>query len=104
MNIIEKNLINGVLRNKENPDTFKIPTQKQKDSLKEGDYVYIGILIYTANIDAERTWVQIETIKDKYYVGKIVKDLTLIQSIKKDDLIYFESKNILKIVKKKQLV
>lgn len=53
-------LIDGVERNREAPDTFEIPSDEEKAAVKEGMFVKLGFVL--SGVDgpsAERMWVKV---------------------------------------------
>jgi hypothetical protein len=90
-------LIDGVERNKQHPQTFEIPTDEQKDNVFADDFVKIGV-------EGERFWVRV-TIRDgAHYVGQIKSYLVGKWGLKFDDEIAFEAKHILAVANKLRVV
>lgn len=61
-------LDNCVLRNKQHPDTFEIPSKERIRALKPGEYVK---LIFLGGQGAERMWVSITKIAGDKFTGKL---------------------------------
>ncbi|ADG71726.1 DUF2314 domain-containing protein [Brachyspira murdochii] len=86
-------LENAFELNKEYPDTFKIPPQKEIDSLKLDDYVK---LIFTEeNAVPERMWVKITNINGDNFTGILDNDPYCLKSVKCGDKIVFKTENII---------
>jgi hypothetical protein len=87
-------LMNGVLLNKEAPETFKIPSDKERRSAEIGDYVKIGL--ESEAMGGERFWVEITAKRDDgHYIGRIDNDLEDGWGVNCDDLIVFGPDNVL---------
>ncbi|WP_157151709.1 DUF2314 domain-containing protein [Brachyspira sp. SAP_772] len=92
-------LENAFELNKEYPDTFKIPSKKEIDSLKVNDLVK---LIFVEENDSsetipERMWVKIIEINKDNFVGILDNNPYYIESIKYGDEIVFKVENIIDI-------
>lgn len=91
--MIKYYLENAFELNREYPDTFKIPPQKEIDSLKPDDYVK---LIFTEeNAAAERMWVKITNINGDNFTGILDNDPYSLKSVKCGDEIIFKTDNII---------
>lgn len=51
------NIVNAVKRAEENPDTFYIPSQAERDNVQPGDFV--KICIQDADMPGERFWCKV---------------------------------------------
>jgi len=86
------NFINGQEMNKQNPDTFHIPSQEELDTLKEGVFIKVGH-------NAERFWAEITSIEDSGSIyARVDNDLLNEHPFKCDDKILVENKHILDIL------
>ncbi|WP_297204001.1 DUF2314 domain-containing protein [uncultured Brachyspira sp.] len=86
-------LENAFELNKEYPDTFKIPSKKEINSLKTDDYVK---LIFTEeNAVPERMWVKITNINGDNFRGILDNDPYNLKSVKCGDEIVFKTENII---------
>ncbi len=84
--------IDGVERNRLNPRTFRIPSEKQKDRINLGDMVKIGSEFSDG---AERFWVSVLSIKDNGTMTGTVSNYLLTAHLDFDDVVKFERKHIL---------
>lgn len=91
--MIKYYLENAFELNKEYPDTFKIPPQKEIDSLKDGDYV--KLIFAEENTAAERMWVKITEINGDNFIGILDNDPYGLKSVKCGDKIVFKTENII---------
>ena len=92
-------LENAFELNKEYPDTFKIPSKKEIDSVKVNDLVK---LIFVEKNDSpetipERMWVKIIEINKDNFVGILDNKPYYIESVKYGDKIVFKIENIIDI-------
>lgn len=85
------NFIDGQEKNKQNPDTFQIPSQKELDKLKEGIYIKVGH-------NGERFWAEVNSIEENGSIyARVDNDLVNEHPFKCDDKILVENKHILDI-------
>lgn len=92
-------LENGVERNKQHPDTFKIPTIEEIGELKVDDLVK---LMFNENGTVERMWVivsEIEAFDDGKlrFKGTLDNEPYELKSVGLGDVIEFSSENIISI-------
>lgn len=73
------------------PQSFDIPTFSEINSLKVGDFAK---LIFKQDERGERMWVQIISILDGQYTGRLDNNPVLV-SLNVNDTVYFEQKNII---------
>ena len=92
-------LENAFELNKEYPDTFKIPSQKEIDSLKVNDLVKLIFVEKNGSPETipERMWVKIIEINKDNFVGILDNKPYYIESIKYGDEIVFKVENIIDI-------
>lgn len=81
-------LLDGVLKNQQHPDTFHIPSQKVKDALSSGDYVKVCD-------NNEKFWVELQSINGDELVGRVDNDLVFEHPFKCDDIITFEKRHVI---------
>ena len=96
-------IINGVLKNKENPKTFNIPSDIEKLELKIWDNVIIWYELIDWNIYKwERVNVKIVDIKNNEITWQIDDDIIHYKELELEywNIINFHIDNILSIIKK----
>jgi hypothetical protein len=70
------NFIDGVERNLNHPLTFEIPSNTEKNALRQGDYIKVGVIIDNETDEGERFWMQVRHITPSgTIVGIIDNDL-----------------------------
>jgi hypothetical protein len=95
---------------KENPVTFRIPSRLDRDSLEVKDFAKCIFLDKEGR--GERMWVQIFEIstcpcgncQNKLYIGGCSNQPTQIERPKLGDLVAFEPKNVIQIMKDKDAI
>ena len=88
-------LIDGVGRNAENPNTFDIPSQYEIDSLKEGDFVKLGFINEDdGGPSGERMWVKFGEKVEGVFRGTL-HNVPAFLGMKYGDPIVFEARHIL---------
>ncbi len=79
-------LINGEARAKAHPDTWEIPTPRERMSLEAGDVVKLGFTLDEPldGCSGERLWVKVTRGMDAtgFYEGEIDNDLVVIDGLK----------------------
>ena len=86
-------IVDAEQRNRENPDTFELPSKKRINSINVGDFVK---LIFD---DKERMWVKITLrIKDKWK-GTLANNAVTMDLVY-GDIINFHTKNIIDVREK----
>jgi hypothetical protein len=92
----EFNFIDGVQRNKENPDTFRIPSDEDKRNVKVGDNLKVGC---TAAGLTERFWVKVTGIGEDCYLCQVDNELvyTTMHGLSHGDPVAVQHKHILSI-------
>ena len=88
-------LIDGVARNKEHPNTFKIPTDVMKAAVQPGDYVKIGFT--EDNESSERMWVMVTKRNGDEFEGTLDNDPAFLTSIKWNDVVKFNARHIINL-------
>tara|TARA_B100000674_G_C37673604_1_gene838176 strand:- start:44 stop:628 length:585 start_codon:yes stop_codon:yes gene_type:complete len=90
---IQIDLVDGVKMNNKYPDSFHIPTKKEKSNIKVGDVVKI-----IDERNSERFWVKVtEFITDELMVCSISNDLVGNQPYTLGDKIHVKKDNIINI-------
>lgn len=70
--------MNGVIMNRDHPDTFEIPSDEEKAAIFPGDFVKVGFLT-DARIGAERMWLEVTGIRDDGWIhGKLNNDPVIV--------------------------
>jgi len=81
--------INAVERNKQNPDTFQIPSEEQLDKMEPGFHIKIGH-------SEERFWAEVSSIEDSGSIYAIVdNDLVFEHPFKYGDKILVQRCHIM---------
>lgn len=99
-------LESAVTLNKTNPDTFLIPSRKDRESLEVGDLVKLNFI----SLDSqwrERMLVEVSGVQSKKYEGLLRSCPTtpeLEDSLQWGDVLEFEPRHIIKIMKLKKNV
>lgn len=88
-------LLDGILQNQMFPTTYQIPSEEEKAKLKIGDHVKLS---FHEDGKAERMWVKIFVINGNGFQGQLDNEPTFIKSIMLEDIVIFESKNIIGIL------
>lgn len=68
-------MINGEVMSAQHPDTFQIPSLKERQSLRPGDHAKIGM---TGHSGGERFWVKITEVSGSRYKGAVDNDLIVV--------------------------
>lgn len=94
-------LIDGVQRHQSSPQTFGIPSNLEKDVLRPGAFVKVGVEFNPplGQINAERFWVLIIEKKDDKLIGVIDNDLVATErhGLALGQALSFETRHILSI-------
>jgi uncharacterized protein YegJ (DUF2314 family) len=88
---------NGEDLNRENPDTFYIPTREERESIKEGDTVKLMFIFEDENAMTERMWVQVVSKAGNQYKGFLDNVPYSTDSIKAGDEVIFSPEHIIQI-------
>lgn len=84
--------IDGVEMNREYPETFEIPSDETKATIKPGDFVKIGVQNV---IGGERFWVQVTEKTESFITGRVDNELVVLENVKYNDIITFGYENVL---------
>ena len=96
-------LLNGMQIHTDNPSTFLIPSDEQKDKLKSGNLVKLIFEIRTVNakkkkeLHGERMWVIILDRDEEQFLGILDNQPYCTDSIKPGLMVYFGSQHIVDI-------
>jgi uncharacterized protein YegJ (DUF2314 family) len=90
-------LIDGVERNSENPDTFYIPNEKDKETVQFGTLVKLGFETNECEeCGGERMWVVVTQKTEGGFVGTL-RNQPVFMDLNFGDVVHFQSKNIIDI-------
>src|SRR6266700_367449 len=93
--------IDGEERQRHFPSTFQIPTQKQRQELRLGDKVKVGLTGSKGKhpTPGERFWVKLMTINESCLTGTVTNALVYSQvhGVDYGDTLTFETKHVLDI-------
>jgi len=92
-------LLDGEKKNKENPDTFEIPSMEERLAVVPGSWVQLMFYEEDADI-TERMWVKVTEVSPELssLTGKLDNDPYRLTSISCDDEVEFERKHVIKIL------
>lgn len=85
----------GVRRNRDHPDTFHIPTEAEKATIKPGVTVK---QMFDMSDFGERMWVDVVAVKRRHIVGRLVNTPVGIPRLDSGDMIKFKRKHIIDIM------
>lgn len=90
-------LIDGVARNEENPDTFYIPSEEEKDMVKEGMLCKLGFETNDCeDCGGERMWVVVTHKTEGGFVGTL-RNVPVFLDMDFGDEVHFQRNNIIDI-------
>jgi len=92
-------LVDGEAQHRAHPDTFEIPSAKERRGVRAGNMVKLGFLILapTDEYRDERMWVAVAGTRGKSYFGTLCNEPSHDVGAVLEDTIVFDSRNILKI-------
>ena len=98
-------LDDGEVAHRAHPDTYQIPPYEERSTLKEGDCAKIRFLLRVQHkgevMDtAERMWVEVMGFQGDYYLGKLVNDPVMTDSIAWGQPLFFEARHVTDIIRK----
>jgi uncharacterized protein YegJ (DUF2314 family) len=94
---MQMTLIDGVARNTENPDTFCIPNEEEKDMVKEGMLCKLGFETPDCGeCGGERMWVVVTNKTEGGFVGTLRNEPVFLD-LEFGDEVHFQRKNIIDI-------
>ena len=90
---METTFIDAQQMHRNNPRTFAVPSDKELDGIKVGDYVKVAV-------EGERFWVLVEGILNDTYTGKVWNDMVLTKEhgLRFKDKVTFERRHIYSIL------
>jgi uncharacterized protein YegJ (DUF2314 family) len=91
-------LIDGIQRNKENPNTFYIPSEDEKSLVDIGMLCKLGFetLDKEEELGGERMWVEVIKKTEDGFVGTL-RNVPLFMDLEFGQEVEFQSKNIIDI-------
>ncbi len=92
-------LIDGVDRNTTHPETFEIPSEEERDAVRNGDTVKVGFEVIDFDLGediGERMWVSVTFANGNTLVGWI-DNVPISQNLQLKQEIQFERRHILNI-------
>jgi hypothetical protein len=91
-------LDNGAETHREFPDTFEIPSQQRRESLKPGDIVKLIFRIeFDEEAHVERMWVRVAEVKPEFYIGVLDNDATSTDEIRSGMRVEFHADHVIQI-------
>lgn len=91
-------LDNGAEIHREFPDTFEVPSQKDRDSLRPGDLVKLIFRIeFDEEAHVERMWVRVSEVNLKSYVGVLDNDPYCTDEIRIGMRVEFHADHVIQI-------
>lgn len=98
--INKMNLVNGVERNAEYPETFYIPLMREKEAIKAGDYAQLGFICDEGSDCAtERMWVLVTECRFPAFEGTLANEPIHI-NLKYGAMVDFDQENVIGILTK----
>lgn len=91
-------LMNGVLQNHKNPNTFFIPCEHLRNNLKPGTHVKLVFCSKKDNSFSERMWVLVTKKTDTGYIGTLANDPFIVDELKFNNEIEFSSEHVISIL------
>lgn len=88
-------LIDGVERHEKYPDTFEIPSDKDKSEIAIGDFVKLGLEL--PNGRGERMWFRVLAINGKKFIGALDNNPIVIEDIRFGERLKFSARHIIGI-------
>ena len=91
-------LDNGAEIHGEFPETFEIPSQQERDSLRPGDLVKLVFRIeFDEQAHVERMWVRVSEVNSKSYVGVLDNDPYCTDEIRSGMRVEFHADHVIQI-------
>ena len=91
-------LDNGAETHREFPDTFEIPSQAERESLRPGDLAKLMFRIeFDDEAHVERMWVQVAEVKPEFYVGVLDNDPDCTEEIRIGMRVEFHADHVIQI-------
>ena len=91
-------LDSGAERHHETPNTFQLPPQVERESLKPGDLAKLIFRITDGDkVDVERMWVVVREVRPEFYVGVFDNDPFCTDEIRSGMSVEFHSDHVIQI-------
>lgn len=91
-------LADGEARHRESPETFEIPTAKERNSVTAGDSVKLIFEITDGSrTQVERMWVKVTGMKEGLFEGLLNNDPFCTDELKAGEPLAFEARHIIQI-------
>ena len=95
-------LDNALETHREFPDTFHLPPQSERESLRLGDLVKLVFRIQDGEcMHVERMWVIVEEVRPEFYIGVLDNDPYCTADIHSGQKVQFHSDHVIEIDRKK---
>jgi len=95
---VDWGLLDAEAQNESFPDTFPIPTRRERETLRTGDMVKLVFVLDpppTEGPNAERMWVEVRKVyRDGSYDGWLTNEPVVITSLQASVLIAFEPRHV----------
>lgn len=102
--VLEPHLINVEQRSFASPETFRVPSSKERAAVRPGQQVKVGVefapvAVGDKHITGERFWVHVIAKSKRSFIGRVESDLIFTEQhgLRADDKIRFGGWNILVI-------
>jgi uncharacterized protein YegJ (DUF2314 family) len=96
--IVSYTLDSGVERHANAPDTFQIPAQSERESLKAGDLAKLIFRIEIGDeVHVERMWVQVSEVWPEFFVGLLDNDPFCTEEIRSGMRVEFHADHVIQI-------
>jgi hypothetical protein len=95
-------LANGVDRNRRHPDTFEIPDEAIRLSIKPGDRVKLGFELSRG--PGDRMWVDVTRVGKRKLVGILFNEPVFIPRLESGDKVKFRREHIIGYVPREEVV
>jgi uncharacterized protein YegJ (DUF2314 family) len=91
-------LDDGAATHREFPDTFQIPSQERRESLRPGDLAKLIFRIeFGDEAHVERMWVQVTEVRPEFYVGVLDNDPRCTDEIRSGMRVEFHADHVIDI-------
>ena len=88
-------MINGVLRNKEHPNTFHIPPEEERKNLPIGSFAKVGFEDPAGG--GERMWFRIVSATNGRYIGELNNHPAVVDGLQYGDKVEFGPEHVLAV-------
>jgi uncharacterized protein YegJ (DUF2314 family) len=91
-------LDSGAETHREFPDTFQMPPQEERESLRPGDLVKLIFRIeFDDEAHVERMWVRVAEVRPEFYVGVLDNDPYCTDEIRSGMTVEFHADHVIQI-------